>query len=861
MKRWLKMCCIVVLAIVACLSIVACNNSKDENEEPKKSVQISQPTATIEVGNSLQLTAESSDPEDVIQWTSSADTVAQVTQNGLVSAIKKGTAEITASVEGASAKCVVTVTDSRIPVITVTSENVNINTEMTYQITPTVYFDSEPVEAVLTFESENAEIATVSDAGLVTGIKSGSTKITITADYEGSVATAEITVTVKEDISVELSVADNELDTGDKTLLTATVRRNGKIVDEPVVYRVADEKQAKIVEEGDDVYVMALLPGEIVVFADYESAPEFSGYATVTSSLTVAQTFDESQVVFDTETDGNADLVYADAANVESIMTSDGKTVSFTKGDGKLTIETAEIPRTGIQDLLLIDKDGVAKGYGVASVTMTLNSNADFAEAQKLAKAFYTDGNKYGGYFVLGADILGGGQLIPDVKTGNAEDGFLGVLDGQGHKVNMGWSKTLIGTIGKGGLVKNILCIDNYNVENAGQGLIANICYGTIENVLANGTATAGSSTATEPAAAIVGTLYGTLKNSAASLLTIKDKQNLFASAIGSLQTGAVVENVYSNNVSVAAGIGNLNGQAKPEGLKEFATTHAYIEAVLEAESLPQFIKDHFSSEKYFTDAEFSRTVSTNKATVEKGTFFGRDNVTKMVSTNDSWSDRFSLTYFSDITSYDNMVIDLYLDPTVGQLNIFMSDYTSYLRGQAIYDSGKKTNDSAMYRFYDASTGEMLTNGTTEDILPVGRWVTLVWNTGDAAVNLKNLTKAFIAISPDTKNVPMYIDFSTLRFTSDYEMLSLEDMSDTMKVGDSVDPAVKLLSQADSWLPDQEQALTADALEIQSSDTGVLAIEAGKIVAKAEGDSVVSFTYEKDGKTFSASITITVSAA
>ena len=92
-------------------------------------------------------------------------------------------------------------------------------------------------------------------------------------------------------------------------------------------------------------------------------------------------------------------------------------------------------------------------------------------------------------------------------------------------------------------------------------------------------------------------------------------------------------------------------------------------------------------------------------------------------------------------------------------------------------------------------------------------------------------------------------------------MLSLEDMSDTMKVGDSVDPAVKLLSQADSWLPDQEQALTADALEIQSSDTGVLAIEAGKIVAKAEGDSVVSFTYEKDGKTFSASITITVSAA
>ena len=463
---------------------------------------------------------------------------------------------------------------------------------------------------------------------------------------------------------------------------------------------------------------------------------------------------------------------------------------------------------------------------------------------------------------ILGADILGGGQLIPDVKTGNAEDGFLGVLDGQGHKVNMGWSKTLIGTIGKGGLVKNILCIDNYNVEKAGQGLIANICYGTIENVLANGTATAGSSTATEPAAAIVGTLYGTLKNSAASLLTIKDKQNLFASAIGSLQTGAVVENVYSNNVSVAAGIGNLNGQAKPEGLKEFATTHAYIEAVLEAESLPQFIKDHFSSEKYFTDAEFSRTVSTNKATVEKGTFFGRDNVTKMVSTNDSWSDRFSLTYFSDITSYDNMVIDLYLDPSVGQLNIFMSDYTSFLRGQEIYDGGKyKTNDSAMYRFYDASTGEMLTNGTEEDILPVGRWVTLVWNTGDAAVNLKNLTKAFIAISPDTKNAPMYIDFSTLRFTSDYKMLSLEDMSDTMKVGDSIDPAVKLLSQADSWLPDQEQALTADALEIQSSDTGVLAIEAGKIVAKAEGDSVVSFTYEKDGKTFSASITITVSAA
>ncbi len=68
-------------------------------------------TTTLTEGNTEQLTAilTPTNATDTVSWTSNDDSVATVSSTGLVTAVKKGTATITATAGNASATCVVTV--------------------------------------------------------------------------------------------------------------------------------------------------------------------------------------------------------------------------------------------------------------------------------------------------------------------------------------------------------------------------------------------------------------------------------------------------------------------------------------------------------------------------------------------------------------------------------------------------------------------------------------------------------------------------------------------------------------------------------------------------------------------------------
>jgi uncharacterized protein YjdB len=131
-----------------------------------------------------------------VLWSSNNTSVATVSDNGAVMAIKEGTATITAKTEDGDkvATCAVTVTPTgiiEVTGITLDKEELSMTVGSKSTLTATI----SPVNATdktVTWSSEDESIATVND-GEVTAIKAGTTTITATAG--GKTARCTVTAT------------------------------------------------------------------------------------------------------------------------------------------------------------------------------------------------------------------------------------------------------------------------------------------------------------------------------------------------------------------------------------------------------------------------------------------------------------------------------------------------------------------------------------------------------------------------------------------------------------------------------------------------------------------------------------------
>ena len=166
------------------------------------SVTLDKTKLELTEGASYTLTATVK-PDDAtdktVTWSSSNTAVATV-KDGKVTAVKAGTATITAKAGGKSATCTVTVTKATVAVTSVTldktSLSLKVNEELT--LTATVKPDNA-TDKTVTWSSSNTSVATVT-GGTVKGIKAGTA--TITAKAGGQSATCQVTVTATETVPV-----------------------------------------------------------------------------------------------------------------------------------------------------------------------------------------------------------------------------------------------------------------------------------------------------------------------------------------------------------------------------------------------------------------------------------------------------------------------------------------------------------------------------------------------------------------------------------------------------------------------------------------------------------------------------------
>lgn len=258
--------------LLAAALLAALPSCKHKEAVTPTSVTISPSTLTLVEGESQKLTAtvQPKDAEyDGISWSSSAPEIATVTKDGQVTALKAGSATITAKAGNVSGSCKVTVTAAppqTIDVTGVTLEPATLSLEEgeTATLTATVAPDNASNKDIA-WASADEGIATVKD-GIVTAVAAGETTVTVTTVDGGKTASCQVAVTAAPPqtiavTGVTVSMNFVELTEGDEPYqLTATVQPEDA-TNKEVTWASADESVATV----KDGLVTPVAPGETTV--------------------------------------------------------------------------------------------------------------------------------------------------------------------------------------------------------------------------------------------------------------------------------------------------------------------------------------------------------------------------------------------------------------------------------------------------------------------------------------------------------------------------------------------------------------------------------------------------------------------
>ena len=224
------------LSVMAMVSVVmgigSCKPEEPKEPETIAVSSVSLSTATLEMteGDTQTLTATitpANATDRKVIWGSSASGVASVDGSGKVTAVKAGTATITASAGGKSATCQVTVTAKTVSVTGVSLDKATLSLVVggSATLVATVNPDNATDKNV-TWSSSATGIATVDENGIVKAVKAGTATITVKTKDGGKTATCKVTVTAATVAvqSVSLDKATLSLVEGGSATLVATVK-------------------------------------------------------------------------------------------------------------------------------------------------------------------------------------------------------------------------------------------------------------------------------------------------------------------------------------------------------------------------------------------------------------------------------------------------------------------------------------------------------------------------------------------------------------------------------------------------------------------------------------------------------------
>ena len=242
-------------------------------------VALDKTTLSLTEGNTATLTATvspSNATNKTVTWTSSDKSIATV-ENGKVTAVKAGTATITAKAGDKTATCTVTVAAKVIAVTKVALDKTALS--LTEGDTATLTATVSPTNATnktVTWTSSDKSIATVDSNGKVTAVKAGTAKITAKAGDKTATCTVTVAAKVIAVTSVTLNKSSLSLTVGGTSTLSATVNPSNA-TDKTVTWTSSDKSVATVSSSGK---VTAVAVGTATITAK-------AGSKTATCTVTV----------------------------------------------------------------------------------------------------------------------------------------------------------------------------------------------------------------------------------------------------------------------------------------------------------------------------------------------------------------------------------------------------------------------------------------------------------------------------------------------------------------------------------------------------------------------------------------------
>lgn len=149
----------------------------------KPEVSINRTDIELYRGQKFRLSARVSSKVPVT-WKTNKKSVATVDENGLVTAVKNGTATITAKVDGVSRSCVVSV---KKPVIKLDKSNISLKVGESATLYAEVSSGNQPL-----WSSSNQNVLSVDENGVITALKKG--KAYVYAKEDGTKARCQVQV-------------------------------------------------------------------------------------------------------------------------------------------------------------------------------------------------------------------------------------------------------------------------------------------------------------------------------------------------------------------------------------------------------------------------------------------------------------------------------------------------------------------------------------------------------------------------------------------------------------------------------------------------------------------------------------------
>lgn len=214
-----------------------------------KNISISNNTLVLHTNENQQLTATVTPDEALdksVSWHSSNEAIATVDANGNITAVSAGKTQITAETSnGLTATCDVTVYDHTTGVTIDETAEINIGEQL--QLTAKT-LPLETSDGLVTWSSSNKDIVTVTEYGIITGIKQGSCTITATSADGGFTATCQVKV-LQPITAIQLDRHDATINVGNSIQIDAEISP-ANADNKEVIWTSSDEEVATVSQEG-----------------------------------------------------------------------------------------------------------------------------------------------------------------------------------------------------------------------------------------------------------------------------------------------------------------------------------------------------------------------------------------------------------------------------------------------------------------------------------------------------------------------------------------------------------------------------------------------------------------------------------